>query len=1292
MRIDGTPDEHGPEGIDTTGNAVEDLYLDEPDLPRDSITADDDYGTEPDIEDAVVSDDPYENATQGGVIDRRDYHNEPYEGGDRNRQVVADDSRVVPIGSGAEQKLRLRGFKEDTDETGEFHRPRTGRVVADARRGALMRYELSREEANGPIKIVVSPGLKPPESDTVPVDQEAAESRDADHPTEDEKLWVGFERNDIPPTDDDERASSPQESPLEVTDLLEGYDGPFKLVIEAKGVPPNSQEYQNLLRKVRNDAHNSEIYEAQDVENSIHTTRLQKIAKAAGTALTRVSIAVTAPTESLGYVASLVESVLPASARSSWAAKRVENSSDLIGYSTEHEALDADPEDPAAHVEARDFSDSISYPKVETSGVQQVERQYMSVEQDLPPGERTFRLGERLDNLFDSKGMRRVAGELLLPVKDLLQHTLIWGKSNSGKSEALRQLISNAKVDNYLRRMSGEEIMPLAVVTVDFKKGGKESNFGKVLSDRLVGMGIPEEEATVNRIRPGEGGIRPILDLCDPKHSTPAKQAERIIHSVLIGVSSGTGSGMSGADGETQRILERYVKDGVVAAYEELGWSMNSDVTQYPNGVTPPHPTMALIAHKIREVFDEKSYDDKAKGNLSEFNAGQFENQLKLLPGRFFKDGHPIDFDEVINNPGTTAFEFDELGSNDTARKVATVGLIQEIEKSVDARHAEMGIEAGVGVDEPEVLIVLDEAAAIFDLTPAGQTTSEFLTRLRSKGIAFVISQQLIDGMNPVAFRNIGNFLGLRSLEAQIAAENKLFGDATAESLSYMNSKEVQVNRGYGLAYVAGVNGPVRWRTARTSDLPQGEGSIENAADLVSVGSYRRHYSGEVIGRASEFLDTKRAGNLITAWAEVSAGLLMSGREMPQITGLFKKALAEMRDTEMRDTAIVKAVCNAVDARHAALYVPAGPDAMKDYMIDKMLTQARGGKVADIDLRFEFCLDHGYYSRVRDVIENALIADKLDNTAEFEVFLNKTSNEIIGGDGEQDFKINGATAAEQKSNLERLERESVKAVRDVVVAGEKRAPVRSEVQRAQLALARLIGTPNSTDGAAYVLEKLKLTHEQVKVFEQLLATMPAEKLEARRAGELSILAMHRALEKAIKVKEDTAPAVPLQQWSRVYKGQSFEVPSKLAKDQLKLIEDLERKKLEKCDYRDEVEMVDNIIAYDLRNGGLALDNAVAALAARQQIQGKLYARARRVLNDGKEEQLTIVEQAKNLKVDDWAAVIGREILYGKVRNFHYTKAAKRFMVGQVNRHVRELRQMAQKRRQKQQPSSSTQAA
>lgn len=1191
-------------------------------------------------------------------------------------------TRVV-MRSNVERPLRIKATRErtDSDDT-EYDRPRAGSVVAAAKRGATLRYELSRDEDGGPIKIVVSPALKPPEADVEEVDSQAAYSDpwdDDDHDPQQQELWVRFQRHDIPPTDESkDTPDTSDETPLDVKDLLEGYDGKFRLVIQAKGVPRGSEEYQRIYKEAKDAAHNASIFRGQDLEEGIRTARLQKIAKAAGTALVQVEVAVTAPEEALPYVAELVEGVLPANRRSTWAAERT--GEDLVGYTSEQSAIQTGRSDPASYEEARDFRDSITFPDIETEGYQRVRRQNLSVEQELPPGTHAFRIGERLDNLFTRSGMRRVAGELLLPVKDLLRHTLVIGRTNSGKTEFVRQLLTNAKLDNFQRRESGEDVPELKVVTIDFKKGGNESNYGQPLADRFAGAGLPPEMATVNRIRPGGGGLRPILDLCDPKNSTAARQAERIINSVLIGVSSGVGAGMSGADGETQRILERYIKDGVIAAYTEMGWNMDDDQTDYPDG-TLPHPTMGLIAHKIREVFDEKSYDDKAKGNLSEFNAGQFENQLKLLPGRFFRDGHPIDFQEVVNSQGITAFEFDELGSNDTARKVAAVGIIQEIEKVIDARHQALGIGE---VDEIEVLIALDEAAKIFDMTPAGETTSEFLTRLRSKGIGFVISQQLAEGMNPTALKNIGNVLVMQSSEAELLAENKLMGDASVDELAFLNSKEVKMTRGTGLAYVTGVNGPVRFRSVRVKDLPPGTGRVDDARALVNLGPYNKHYTGEAIGRAGRFLNERRAGNLITAWAEFNTALVLGGRQPSQAAGRFLEALTAMTDTDMRDVAIIEAVRNAVDARFETTHLmPPDPrERLTTYLIDRMIKQVRGEKVRNIEVRFDLCLDHGYYARVEDIVENALTADRLGNTEHYETYLGNLANKVIGSTV-QNIEISGPTAAEQKSNLERLDRESIRAIRDAVVAGAERTMSKAEIQQAQLALARLIGVSTNGQAVAHVLEKLRLKHDQMRVFEEILSGLPDDLLAAEGAVDRCIYAMYRALDKAIEYKRENTPAIDLRKWTKIYGGQDFSVPSGLAKDQQALIEMLKKERLANCDYAEDVAEVDLLIAPDLRNGGLALDNAVAALANRDRLQGRLYRKARRTLNDDKEERLTIVDLAKEMKVDNWAGVAGHEIVYGQPPNFLHTTGSKRSLARQINNHVRELREMGTQARIKQ---------
>ncbi|HET8671794.1 MAG TPA: hypothetical protein VFM05_14590, partial [Candidatus Saccharimonadales bacterium] len=308
---------------------------------------------------------------------------------------------------------------------------------------------------------------------------------------------------------------------------------------------------------------------------------------------------------------------------------------------------------------------------------------------------------------------------------------------------------------------------------------------------------------------------------------------------------------------------------------------------------------------------------------------------------------------------------------------------------------------------------------------------------------------------------------------------------------------------------------------------------------------------------------------LVTAWAELSVALLLTGREPPKLNdrGALWSELTSMRlppDAAKRDAAIIEAVCKAVDARPECMYAasPDAPATMKRYLIDQMLTQARGGRVGNIDVRLDLALPHGYYSRVLDVVEHAMIPGRLESSERFERFFSEVVCDVIGSK-KQTIKIVGRDAAEQKSNLEKLERESLAAIHSAVTAATKGSATREDLRLARLALARLVGRPDDENGVALVREKLKLGGEEVTAFEQLRASMPTEELIRVGAQNFSILAMHEEINQAKRTLHETAKAVDLSSWSRrEYRGEDFTVKSGLAKDQLALLRERQQRKIE----------------------------------------------------------------------------------------------------------------------------------
>lgn len=1234
-------------------------------------------------------------------------------------QLEAEEAAPPSPPQSGPVRVRINRVDKSSTSLPPGNKPVLGEVIGAARRGEVQELRIKRDGDMQPIVHEATPSFVPPRADTDIVGGNPSESTDVATT----QYWVRLMGERHIPAEDEQGGGT--EGALNVQALLSRYRGSFELVIRAAGVEYSDQE---RLVSMLDDAH----HDAQEVQEEELAQKLESQVgelkgAMASSAIVRREVVVGGPDpDTTAAIAELVASnvLVPPGREVRWAVPR-EVDGRIPVFTTEQDAWQSGEGDIDAYVSPERVQAELEFPTNEISGLSVQERHKWAVNRIIRPGTPTIEVGERLDN--DGN----VAGKFEVPVKDLLKHGLVVAETGAGKTYLLRELIASALVDNCRRLTDGEDIPPLKVVVIDQKKSG---NYGQRLADMIAGslheQGIPQEiidqVAAAQVIRPGAGGERPILDIFDPTGTTPLRQIELALNAILLGVTS---------DKETDRMLRRYIGDGIKTAYEKLGWDLEANASAFP-GQTPAHPTMAMVIASIGESLKGSGYEAKIKQNLDELSAGQLRSATESSSGHFLHNGHPLDFSRMLKTPGVTTIELD-LMTQETARNVTTVGIFRELIKAVEAEHGPGEFE---GI---RLLVVLDEALTAFADTETGKENAELLTHLRSRGVGVIFATQGdVLRIHPHARANLINTWALKVKMQQDRIE--LAGQMGAAPENAVDEHLAAIeNEGEGLAHGDRMRGPVAFRTTNANTWPKGTGREEGAKSLIKLGANPKDYTGETIVGAHKLLREERTGVLITALAEMGATLVATGRDPALAHGEFLKTLRGMKgaDATVRDSAIVIAATQAVLSRPAIMEADPSqmtPAALTKYLADHMLAQVHGDTLPPKPP--EMMLDMGRYSKLKDALSGEMNAGRLPNSDEYA--------EALGT------KIGGTNAGEQRDNLKRIEKTTLDNLEAIIRATPEIRPPSDRIGDA--VVQRDLQPEEVAEVEERVREQMDTKHAAVKgaartmleeglrgrFSTELLTRSPTpdrilpreavligaaelqkllggavdvatafatvqDKLETRLKTSLSatqqaalnqllreldttalrtslgIPAMRKEIEDAMAAKA-SQPRMNLDDgdWREIF---GADVDRFMAEgvatvaDQLKAVEAREAEFLKTSNQSGTKVEPDLFFAPDFEGGGFTMDRVAGFLIGEMGPSGEIFKAQERAYNEGKDEDLSLIELLRrgDERATQWGKLMGWNVLLSG--NFWMPPGARRYLVEKYMTYIQALRRTAEKK-------------
>lgn len=481
--------------------------------------------------------------------------------------------------------------------------------------------------------------------------------------------------------------------------------------------------------------------------------------------------------------------------------------------------------------------------------------------------------GVLVGKVYDRFG--KEIGPMVMP--DSQGHVALVGNTGSGKSEALKKMISESA------RSGVPEII------VDLYKDG---TYTRTLPGILAADNIP-----VRRIRPGGDGVLPVRLNVFGSDGNPETISR--INNLLTGLVKGNEE-RSGAFGKWSRT-------SIDQQEERIGRQLY--------GEKAPPVQLEMIRQALSLAFEGSRYDQRVTTNMREFTTSQWDNVLSGNFGELFNKGYPLDIDKMLE-PGVTVFELKGIG--DPQQKiVATALLIFQIAETQRKRN---GLQP---TDQVQVRIRIDEGQ---DLTQTERYRIAFefelLSRLvRDTGVELTLITQSLQGVDK---STLGQFtkniiMRLGTGDDQLDAAKKL--GITEQQAAFLGGFPGTEGRGWALA---SMNGKPPALTRFTLAQKTGEGVLKDAEDIADLGYYRKYYSREVIEEAEALLE-KRQGALIRLLVEVNTLFILGGMAPPAITDEFKQQFTKLNE-DVVQCAMDRAIHLATIARRDIASLEYGAD------------------------------------------------------------------------------------------------------------------------------------------------------------------------------------------------------------------------------------------------------------------------------------------------------------------------------------------------------------------------------
>lgn len=312
----------------------------------------------------------------------------------------------------------------------------------------------------------------------------------------------------------------------------------------------------------------------------------------------------------------------------------------------------------------------------------------------------------------------------------LNRHAFVCGATGSGKSQTTRWLLE--------QMASSEDPVPWLVLEP------AKAEYAR-MAGRLAGR------AAVLRLRPGDPDSPPAsLNPLEPAPGFPLQSHVDLIRALFL------------AAFEATEPFPQVLAQALVRTYRNAGWDL---VTGEPRPAHRPrlyqsedpvpvharYPQLDDLQSEARRVVDDIGYGKEIAANVRGFVEVRIGSLLHGTPGRFFRGGHPLDIDTILQQ--NVVLELENI--TDDQDKAFLIGaLIIRIVEHLRVRHGARGC------DSLQHVTIIEEAHRLLkrvDSGPAAAAVDLFaslLAEIRAYGEGIIVVEQIPSKIVPDVIKN----------------------------------------------------------------------------------------------------------------------------------------------------------------------------------------------------------------------------------------------------------------------------------------------------------------------------------------------------------------------------------------------------------------------------------------------------------------------------------------------------------------------------------------------------------
>jgi hypothetical protein len=796
-------------------------------------------------------------------------------------------------------------------------------ISESVREGKVQWFQVSRKEAGGDLDFSLSDGLlvKGMVSEKQsPTEAENTETTEKEGPF---NAYARIEMQKIPQGmgelfDTMESAISKERRPaFDIVKLLETTDQPFDLTI--RGVPMTSEEFEAYDRHTKEDMRTDQQTKGKEItaagammgefmhSNAVELTGVKPLKRdvvvgakdeASAKAIARVVSGHVLPkTGGLPQVSSKVYSSKEEALNDHSEVKRVQEVPE--GKGSYLEVIDAKFDNV---VSADAFTVGLELPTAQrVPGLEVVPEYHFGAERKIGPNEPYAVVAD----IVDDNGERR---PLKLTDVDRLRHGLLVAGSGSGKTELIKGLITDTVKQSYEQDQEFGPERRVAVVVLDIEKNN--GSYDDV-AERLAGMGLPPEFATVRKISPGNDEVSANINPFAVPGVPPKEQGEAAI--------SLFASRFGPDDEQAKRVFEKWANIAINKAYERLGW--NVETGQPPRGIEGdlPVPDARQLQVAVNDVIADASFSKDTAGDVGTYVGSEIEKALNGLSGQIMSGGFDIDWKEVCEQPGVTVIELGGVDDPDKKKIIANT-----VFRSLTGARREAEKGAGDGTTEHlKLQIIADEANRLFDNSTTGAKNAHNLKVIRDSRTSVIAAvQNGLDHMHPDAISNMRNTFAMTVTDVndQRVLATRL-GNIHPDDVGYLttipDTDPGKGPEGRGLYFGRGMDLPVRFATKDPRELARAPGNLVGAEGIIKLGPYEKPYSNEIMQESRQSLLNDPVGARVRVWADMSTALVSVGGQPPKVANELQEVLRDMQeeDPDALDCLLTMATYNSIISR-----------------------------------------------------------------------------------------------------------------------------------------------------------------------------------------------------------------------------------------------------------------------------------------------------------------------------------------------------------------------------------------